>query len=111
MPVIMMSGHATVDTDKEATRIAAVDLLEKPIAMQKLLEAVKQGLERKVIPPQAAAQKVATKTVGAGAAASAPQSAAAKEAAAPPENLLVHTAQDASQLRTTWLDSPLHDAP
>src|SRR5690625_3161254 len=30
MPVIMMSGHATVDTAKEATRIGAVDTLEKP---------------------------------------------------------------------------------
>jgi|SRR5690625_1187915 len=110
MPVIMMSGHATVDTAKEATRIGAVDFLEKPIAMQKLLEAVKQGLERKVIPPQAAAQKVATKTVGAGAAASAPQSAAAKEAAAPPENLLVQTAQDESYLGTISLDLPLREA-
>ncbi len=46
MPVVMMSGHATIDTAVEATRIGAVGFLEKPIGMQKLLVAVKQGLER-----------------------------------------------------------------
>jgi DNA-binding NtrC family response regulator len=51
MPVIMMSGHATVDTAVEATRIGAVDFLEKPITMQKLLKAVAAGLARPVVPP------------------------------------------------------------
>jgi DNA-binding NtrC family response regulator len=46
MPVIMMSGHATIDTAVEATRIGALDFLEKPIALQKLLRAVAAGLER-----------------------------------------------------------------
>ncbi len=46
MPVIMMSGHATIDTAVEATRIGAMNFLEKPIALQKLLTAVQQGLER-----------------------------------------------------------------
>jgi len=46
MPVIMMSGHATIDTAVEATRIGAMDFLEKPIALQKLLGAVQKGLER-----------------------------------------------------------------
>jgi DNA-binding NtrC family response regulator len=46
MPVVMMSGHATIDTAVEATRIGALDFLEKPIGMQKLLAAVKKGLER-----------------------------------------------------------------
>jgi translation initiation factor IF-3 len=45
MPVIMMSGHATIDTAVEATRIGALDFLEKPIALQKLLKAVEQGLD------------------------------------------------------------------
>ena len=45
MPVVMMSGHATIDTAVEATRIGAVGFLEKPIGLQKLLAAVKQGLE------------------------------------------------------------------
>ncbi len=44
MPVIMMSGHATIDTAVEATRIGALSFLEKPISLQKLLTAVEQGL-------------------------------------------------------------------
>lgn len=46
MPVIMMSGHATIDTAVEATRIGALDFLEKPISLQKLLAAVEKGLAR-----------------------------------------------------------------
>jgi DNA-binding NtrC family response regulator len=45
MPVVMMSGHGTIDTAVEATRIGAYDFLEKPIALQKLLAAV--GFSRK----------------------------------------------------------------
>ncbi|MFM2275795.1 MAG: hypothetical protein RL211_1667 [Pseudomonadota bacterium] len=48
MPVIMMSGHATIDTAVEATKIGAMAFLEKPITMQKLLKAVEQGLARGV---------------------------------------------------------------
>lgn len=44
MPVVMMSGHATIDTAVEATRIGALDFLEKPIALQKLLATVKRAL-------------------------------------------------------------------
>ncbi len=44
MPVIMMSGHATIDTAVEAVRIGALAFLEKPITLQKLLKAVEQGL-------------------------------------------------------------------
>lgn len=46
MPVIMMSGHATIDTAVESTRIGAFSFLEKPITLQKLLKAVEQGLAR-----------------------------------------------------------------
>ena len=46
MPVIMMSGHATIDTAVEATKIGAVAFLEKPITLQKLLKAVEQGLTK-----------------------------------------------------------------
>ncbi len=46
MPVIMMSGHATIETAVEATRIGAIAFLEKPITLQKLLSAVEQGLMR-----------------------------------------------------------------
>ncbi|KDP86823.1 response regulator [Cupriavidus basilensis] len=53
MPVIMMSGHATIDTAVEATKIGALNFLEKPIALQKLLSAVEQGLARGVERPRA----------------------------------------------------------
>lgn len=46
MPVVMMSGHASIETAVEATRIGALDFLEKPITLQKLLHTVKQGLLR-----------------------------------------------------------------
>ena len=52
MPVIMMSGHGTIETAVEATRIGALDFLEKPIALQKLLATVKKGLTK--TPAQAA---------------------------------------------------------
>ncbi|MCU6434181.1 response regulator [Undibacterium sp. Jales W-56] len=55
MPVIMMSGHATIDTAVEATRIGALNFLEKPIALQKLLKAVQQGLTRTPEAPRPAA--------------------------------------------------------
>jgi len=51
MPVVMMSGHGTIDTAVEATRIGAIDYLEKPIALQKLLSAVKRGLQRQPVMP------------------------------------------------------------
>ena len=45
MPVVMMSGHGTIDTAVEATRIGAFDFLEKPIALQKLLKTVTAALK------------------------------------------------------------------
>lgn len=51
MPVIMMSGHATIETAVEATRIGAHAFLEKPITMQKLLKAVEHAIS--VNPPAA----------------------------------------------------------
>lgn len=58
MPVIMMSGHATIDTAVEATRIGALNFLEKPISLQKLLKAVQQGLSRGQEPVRPAAPPV-----------------------------------------------------
>ena len=43
MPVVMMSGHGTIDTAVEATRFGAFDFLEKPTALQKLLSAVQKA--------------------------------------------------------------------
>jgi DNA-binding NtrC family response regulator len=55
MPVIMMSGHATIDTAVEATRIGARTFLEKPITLQKLLKAVEQALAAERVHAMAAA--------------------------------------------------------
>lgn len=71
MPVVMMSGHATIDTAVDATRIGAFAFLEKPITLQKLLKAVEQGLAREsarraaasVVPPASHLSAVVT-TVG-----------------------------------------------
>ena len=50
MPVVMMSGHGTIETAVEATRIGAADFLEKPVSLQKLLatvaKAIRQGAPR-----------------------------------------------------------------
>lgn len=45
MPVVMMSGHGSIDTAVEATKIGALDFLEKPIPLQKLLNAVERALK------------------------------------------------------------------
>ena len=50
MPVVMMSGHGTIDSAVEATRVGAIDFLEKPIALQKLLATVKKALRHEVSP-------------------------------------------------------------
>jgi DNA-binding NtrC family response regulator len=48
MPVIMMSGHGTIETAMEAMRIGASDFLEKPIALQKLLATVAKAIQQGV---------------------------------------------------------------
>lgn len=45
-PVVMMSGHGTVETAVEATRYGAIDFVEKPLSMAKLLSTVKSALAR-----------------------------------------------------------------
>lgn len=46
MPVIMMSGHATIETAVTATKLGALSFLEKPITLQKLMQAVDAGLKK-----------------------------------------------------------------
>ncbi|HTT04896.1 MAG TPA: sigma-54 dependent transcriptional regulator [Steroidobacteraceae bacterium] len=64
-PVVMMSGHGTVETAVEATRLGAVDYIEKPVSLAKLLRVVQRALEARtrsqpgkfvgVAPPSSAA--------------------------------------------------------
>ncbi|AVO49664.1 two-component system response regulator [Melaminivora suipulveris] len=76
MPVIMMSGHATIETAVEATRIGAFSFLEKPITLQKLLKAVEQGLARNTVNLQVASSAAESKAMAS------PVTAAAQPAAA-----------------------------
>ncbi|OYY95239.1 MAG: hypothetical protein B7Y41_01645 [Hydrogenophilales bacterium 28-61-23] len=50
MPVVMMSGHGTVHTAVEATRLGAFDYLEKPISYKHLLETVKKAMDSRRAP-------------------------------------------------------------
>lgn len=65
MPVVMMSGHGTIDTAVEATKFGALAFLEKPITLQKLLRAVEQALSRPkpVLAPVTTAANIALTTI------------------------------------------------
>ncbi|MDZ4203000.1 MAG: response regulator [Gallionella sp.] len=63
MPVVMMSGHGTIETAVEATRIGALDFLEKPISLKKLLttvaKAIKDGMPTQpAVPVEGTAQSL-----------------------------------------------------
>ena len=105
MPVIMMSGHATVDTAVEATRIGAADFLEKPITLQKLLKTISTALARPSVAGMSAAGggDVPRGARPGPAVSSAPAvSAEDIEPAAPEENI--------SPLSVISLDQPLREA-
>lgn len=59
MPVVMMSGHGTIETALEATRIGAADFLEKPIALQKLLKTVATVMQQGLKPEKQKAELIA----------------------------------------------------
>jgi DNA-binding NtrC family response regulator len=67
MPVVMMSGHATIDTAVQATKIGAHSFLEKPITLAKLLkasnEALAKGARQKALMPEQPAPKAVDLTV------------------------------------------------
>ena len=58
--IVMMSGHGTIETAVEATRLGACDFIEKPLSTAKLLRGVEMALEQKS--KQADAQKEAPQT-------------------------------------------------
>jgi len=53
-PVVMMSGHGTVDTAVEATRLGAFDFVEKPLSLAKLLHTVERAIDSSKKPVGAA---------------------------------------------------------
>ena len=68
MPVIMMSGHGTIDTAVEAIKFGALAFLEKPVTLQKLLRAVEQGLSKPGASNAASADRSVRAVLGAGSA-------------------------------------------
>lgn len=63
MPVVMMSGHGTIETAVEATKVGAFDFLEKPVGLQKLLSTVQRALK---IASAKEPQRVSLAAVGTG---------------------------------------------
>ena len=100
MPVVMMSGHATIDTAVEATRIGALNFLEKPIALQKLLKTVNKALESapKYIEP--AEER----------AASAPSSSPSPKAVVSEQATQAQDGEYISGIAKTYFDLPLREA-
>jgi len=97
MPVIMMSGHATIDTAVEATKIGALAFLEKPITLQKLLKTVELGLSKSLPKLSVASNGVSAVGVTSSQFSAHETSAAAVVEELPPE-------------QTFNLDKPLRDA-
>jgi DNA-binding NtrC family response regulator len=100
MPVVMMSGHATIDTAVEATRIGALNFLEKPIALQKLLKTVSKALESspKYVEPEM--QRVSQTNTNQ----AAPKPVANEVASTPLEGQFI------SGIAKTYFDLPLREA-
>jgi DNA-binding NtrC family response regulator len=101
MPVVMMSGHATIDTAVEATRIGALNFLEKPIALQKLLKTVSKALESSPKHIEPAEEKALATGV--------PVSAATKLSVAEPVATLLE-GEYISGIAKTYFDLPLREA-
>ncbi len=103
MPVIMMSGHATIDTAVEATRFGALDFLEKPIALARLLAAVRSGLER-------GKSKLGVMAAGAPALAAAAARSEARPAAEPAREAAPAPPPPPANAASVPLDQPLREA-
>lgn len=129
MPVVMMSGHATLDTAVEATRIGAADFLEKPITLNKLLTTVQQVLQRPVLraapapssghSSATASQSVAPPATVSSSGAVPPAPVATPVASRPVSSVASHQAPSATltvdeyapgYLGTISLDQPLREA-
>jgi DNA-binding NtrC family response regulator len=107
MPVIMMSGHATIDTAVEATRIGAIDFLEKPITLQRLLKTISTGLARGRLPVVKSASGAFVPAAPAAVAQAAPEVA---EVLTPAVQEVATPAADPSLLGDISLELPLREA-
>jgi DNA-binding NtrC family response regulator len=103
MPVVMMSGHATIDTAVEATRIGAMAFLEKPITLQKLLQAVDSGLKKSQIRPPALSRPAVTVLTK--------DTTSVTHGGVPvSDEAVLHPAQGETAVQPFNLDVPLRDA-
>jgi DNA-binding NtrC family response regulator len=100
MPVVMMSGHATIDTAVEATRIGALNFLEKPIALQKLLKTVSKALESSPKYVESAEEKVSV----------ALSSSPSTKAVVSEQASQVQSGEYISGIAKTYFDLPLREA-
>jgi DNA-binding NtrC family response regulator len=100
MPVVMMSGHATIDTAVEATRIGALNFLEKPIALQKLLKTVSKALESSPKHIESAEEKVSA----------APSSNPSPKAVVIEQASQAQSGDYISGIAKTYFDLPLREA-
>ena len=107
MPVIMMSGHATIDTAVEATRIGVIDFLEKPITLQRLLKTISTGLARGRLPVVKSASGAFVPVAPPAAVPATPEVA---EVVAPALQEVVALVTDPSLLGDISLELPLREA-
>ncbi|OZI31953.1 two-component system response regulator [Bordetella genomosp. 10] len=111
MPVIMMSGHATIDTAVEATRIGAMDFLEKPITLQRLLKTISAGLARGRAPQSVPMPAVSVSPSARDEDSDAPLGAGVPAVGAnPPAAAAELPANGNGQLGSISLDQPLREA-
>ncbi|MBU3621455.1 response regulator [Polynucleobacter sp. CS-Odin-A6] len=101
MPVVMMSGHATIDTAVEATRIGALNFLEKPIALQKLLKTVSKALESSPKYVEPAEEKV---SLTSSSSSPSPRAAVSEQASQALDGVYI------SGIAKTYFDLPLREA-
>jgi DNA-binding NtrC family response regulator len=101
MPVVMMSGHATIDTAVEATRIGALNFLEKPIALQKLLKTVSKALESSPKYVEPAEEKV---SLAPSSSSLSPKASVSEQASQAPDGQYI------SGIAKTYFDLPLREA-
>ncbi len=66
-PVVIMSGHGTVETAVEATRLGAQDFIQKPVSLARLLSVVSQALESRQVQEKPASRsnpRMASEPIG-----------------------------------------------